>query len=381
MRSLATWCVKHRRTVILIWVGALFAVNAVGGALGTAYKDDFKLSGTDSFDAVNLLQRSAPNASGSRDQVVFAVKQGSVRDAAVRRGIEQRLTAIEGIEDVASVGSPFAAGGTSQIAKNGRVAFADVTLTKEPQKYQPAAAKKLIEAIRSDAPPGVQVEVAGQVAQVAGQKEASGILFGGIAALIVLLLVFGSMLAALTPLMTAGLALGVAFALTGLLSHVIGIATWSTQLSALIGLGVGVDYALFIVTRTRQGLERGKPVEAAIVDALDTSGRAVMFAGITVCIALLGMFTLGVSFLYGVAVSAAMAVACTVFAALTLLPAMLGFIGPRVHSRRDRKQLAEGYRRGDDHEGFWLRWSQRLERKPKYCIAVYKFFGNWECSD
>ena len=120
------------------------------------------------------------------------------------------------------------------------------------------------------------------------------------------------------------------------------MASFSSQLSLLIGLGVGVDYALFIVTRYRQGLQRGKSVEEAIVDAVDTSGRAVLFAGMTVCIALLGMFALGVSFLYGVAIAASIVVAFTVLSALTLLPALLGFMGPRVLGRRARRSLAAG---------------------------------------
>ena len=135
-----------------------------------------------------------------------------------------------------------------------------------------------------------------------------------------LLLVFGSLLAAALPLLTAGIALGSSVAVISLLSHLMGVASFSSELALLIGLGVGVDYALFIVVRYRQGLQRGKTIEQAIVDAVDTSGRAVMFAGITVCIALLGMFALGVSFLYGVAVAASVAVLFTVVAALTLLP-------------------------------------------------------------
>jgi len=125
-----------------------------------------------------------------------------------------------------------------------------------------------------------------------------------------------------------------------------------------------VDYALFIVTRFRQGLQRGKPVEQAIVDSLDTSGRAVMFAGITVCIALLGMFALGVSFLYGVAVAASVAVLFTVLAALTLLPALLGFLGPRVLGRRARRALAAGELTGSDSSAGWARWARVVQARP-----------------
>ena len=149
----------------------------------------------------------------------------------------------------------------------------------------------------------------GQVAKAASQGSVNSVGLGAAAALVVLLLVFGSLLAAALPLLTAGIALGSSVAVISLLSHLMGVASFSSELALLIGLGVGVDYALFIVVRHRQGLQRGKTIEQAIVDAVDTSGRAVMFAGITVCIALLGMFALGVSFLYGVAVAASVAVA------------------------------------------------------------------------
>jgi RND superfamily putative drug exporter len=179
-----------------------------------------------------------------------------------------------------------------------------------------------------------------------------------------LLIVCGSLLAATLPLLTAGLALGAGTATIGLLSHIVNMASFSSQLSLLIGLGVGVDYALFIVTRYRQGLQRGKSVEDAIVDAVDTSGRAVMFAGMTVCIALLGMFALGVSFLYGVAIAASVVVAFTVLAALTLLPALLGFFGVRVLGRKARRRLAAGQVTTSDAGGWWQRWTDVLEVRP-----------------
>ncbi|HWB21404.1 MAG TPA: MMPL family transporter [Gaiellaceae bacterium] len=156
----------------------------------------------------------------------------------------------------------------------------------------------------------------------------------------------------------------VGIAVIGLLSHAIQMASFSSELSLLIGLGVGVDYALFIVTRVRQGLQRGKSKEDAIVDAIDTSGRAVMFAGITVCIALLGMFALGVSFLYGVAVAASIAVLFTVIAALTLLPALLGFFGTRVLGRKARRKLKAGELTVSDESPGWGRWARTVRQRP-----------------
>ncbi len=152
----------------------------------------------------------------------------------------------------------------------------------------------------------------------------------------------------------------------GLLSHVLKMPQFSPELVLLIGLGVGVDYALFIVTRHRQGLIAGRDVESSIVNAVNTSGRAVLFAGIIVCIALLGMFALGVSFLYGLAIAAAIGVALTMIAALTLLPAFLGFIGPRVLSRRQKRDLAANGPRvvGAGTKGFWPRWAAFIDRRP-----------------
>jgi RND superfamily putative drug exporter len=152
----------------------------------------------------------------------------------------------------------------------------------------------------------------------------------------------------------------------GLLSHLLKMPVFSTELVLLIGLGVGVDYALFIVTRHRQGLVAGNDVESSIVNAVNTSGRAVLFAGIIVCIALLGMFALGVTFLYGLAIAASIGVLFTMIAALTLLPAFLGFIGPRVLSRRQKRDLAVNGPKviGSGTKGFWARWAAFVQRRP-----------------
>ncbi len=185
-------------------------------------------------------------------------------------------------------------------------------------------------------------------------------------AFVVLGLIFGSFFAAILPILSALFALGTAIGLIGALSHVLKMPVFSPELVLLIGLGVGVDYALFIVTRHRQGLVAGQPIEKSIVNAVNTSGRAVLFAGIIVCIALLGMFALGVSFLYGLAVAAAIGVLLTMISALTLLPAMLGFIGPKVMSPKQKRNLAENGPRvvGADSKGFWPGWADRIRARP-----------------
>ena len=258
MRRLARWCVVHRRVVIVVWLIALVALTGAKQSIGTDYKDTFDLSGTQSFDALNLLRASAPKAAGDTEQIVIAAKTGSVRDPAVRARIAPMLARLAKLPDVASVSSPYAKAGAQQISHDGTVAFAEVKLTKESIKILQPEAKRFVNAARGAASPQVEVEVSGQVAQLAEQTQAASTGIGAFAALVVLLLVFGSALAATTPLVTTGVALGVGIAVIGLLSHVIDMASFSSQLSLLIGLGVGVDYALFIVTRYRQGLLRGQ---------------------------------------------------------------------------------------------------------------------------
>jgi putative drug exporter of the RND superfamily len=364
VRALAAWCVRHRRLVVTGWLVVLVGLTAISQSIGSSHKNSFNLSGTQSAAAQNLLDKVAPKASGDREQIVVAVKQGKVTDPAVRAGVEAMLVKVAALRVVASVASPYAGGGAAQISSSGQVEFANVTLKQLATKVTTAEAKQLVATAETGATNGVRVAVEGQVAEAANPTSISTTGIGAAAALVVLLLVFGSLLAAALPLLTAGIALGTSAAVIALVSHVLAMASFASELSLLIGLGVGVDYALFIVTRFRQGLQRGLPIEQAIVAALDTSGRAVLFAGITVCIALLGMFALDVGFIYGVAVAASIAVLCTVAAALTLLPAMLGFFGTRVLGRRARRRLAAGRLTTSDESPAWGRWARALRARP-----------------
>jgi RND superfamily putative drug exporter len=209
------------------------------------------------------------------------------------------------------------------------------------------------------------VALAGQaIENVEPSPSSDSTVLGIILALIVLGLAFGALFAAITPIVTALVAIGIGYGLTGLLSHVLTIVSFAPILGILIGLGVGVDYALFIVTRHRTAVRAGAPIEDAAVNAINTSGRAVLFAGLTVAIALLGQFAIGLSFLDGAAVAATVTVAATMLASLTLLPALLGFIGPRVLSRRQRRRIRESGPQADTAtSGRWYRWSRSIERR------------------
>src|SRR5919197_2538619 len=364
MRSLARWCFRHKFVVLAIWVVALFVLGGLSASAGTGYTDSFSLPGTESTTAFNLLKDNFKTESTDTNQVVFAAKD--VNDPAIKARIKQTLARIAKGPHVERVDSPFAPGAAArQISKDGTVAFANVHMDGEqPIADVPKSAyDKLIstaEAARGD---GLQVELGGSGIQQATQGQGGGPseFIGFIAAAFVLAIAFGSLWATLLPLVTAVLALGCGLSLTGLLAHAIDIATFSPTLATLIGLGVGIDYALFVVTRHRNAINAGRDPEAACVRALNTSGRAVLFAGGTVIVALLGLFVLGISFLNGVAVASAIVVLVTMTAAVTLIPAFLGMIGMRVLSKRERRRLEELGPRDPKLDGFWPRWARYVQ--------------------
>jgi RND superfamily putative drug exporter len=375
MRTLASWCFRHKWFALLGWVVGLVALVAIHSAAGSAFTDNFKLPHTGSFDAIRLLQKASPHQSGETDQLVIGVSEGKVTDPAVVARAKQVFAKVAANPDVASVVSPFTPATSHQIAPGGQVAFANVTFTNAANQNKITApqAQAFVKSITSQSGNGVQFQVEGNIAEAGNtSNQGSGLEFGFLAAAIVLFVVFGSAAAMVLPLITAGVSLGAGTAVVGLLSHAMNIATFSTELALLIGLGVGVDYALFIVTRYKQALARGETREASVVEAIDTSGRAVLFAGLIVCIAMLGMFALGVSFLYGVAIAAAVTVAFTVLAALTLLPALLATpLGRFVPRRRERKALKRGEFQLNVESPLWVRWAGLMSKRPAvFAIAA-----------
>jgi putative drug exporter of the RND superfamily len=364
MRSLARWCFTHRFRVVAAWVLALVVLGGLSVKAGSGYTDSFSLPGTESTTALNLLTENFNTESTDTNQVVFAAED--VSDPATKARIERTLARISKLPHVERVDSPFAEGAAqSQISKNGRVAFATVHMDGEqPIADVPKSAyDKLIATAEDARGAGLQVELGGSGIQQATQQPGGGPseLIGFVAAAIVLALAFGSLWATLLPLICAVLSLGCGLAVTGLLAHAIDIATFSPTLATLIGLGVGIDYALFVVTRHRNAIKAGRDPEAACVRSLNTSGRAVLFAGATVIVALLGLFVLGVSFLNGVAIASAIVVLTTMTAAVTLIPALLGVIGMRALSRKERRKLEERGPSDPKLEGFWPKWARFVQ--------------------
>jgi RND superfamily putative drug exporter len=299
--------------------------------------------------------------SGDTERIVIATKTGTVRAPAVRSSVQAMLANVARLPNVGSITSPYGPAGAKQVSQSGSVAFATVTFTKEQHSISSTEATRFVNTARAAGGGNVQVEVLGDVAAATNPSSSSSTLFGVLAAVVVLLFVMGAVLPALLPLVSTGIALSAAVPLIGALSNVLSMASFTSQLSILIGLGVGIDYSLFILTRMRTEMRRGRSMPDAIAVSAATSGRTVLFAGITVCIALLGMLTVGVSVLSGAAIAAAIAVLLPMAAAQTLAPALIGFLGKRVLTRKQRAALDAGEVHAPEAAARWASWATRVQ--------------------
>jgi RND superfamily putative drug exporter len=331
MRGLAHWCVAHRRRVVVAWIVVAVLTTVIAHAVGPSYVTSFGLPGTDSQRALDLLKGNFKAQSGDVDTVVFHVSRGTVDSPAVRGAITPLLGRVGALPHVAGVISPYSSGGAVQVSSDRMTAFATVNYDQPANVLANATGKPLLAQVNAVHVRGLQVAAGGQVVENAeGFSVGPATEVGVLAALIILLLTFGSLAAAGMPLITAGLGLITGVALIGLATHVTDLSNISPELALMIGLGVGIDYSLFIVTRFRESYLEFGDVEQSVVESMDTSGRAILLAGATVVIALLGMFATGVSFMYGLAIAAVLAVLLTLIASLTLLPAILSRFGPRL---------------------------------------------------
>ena len=371
MARLGRWCFGHRKKVMAAWLLAIAVIAGVSVAAGSSFNSNNSLPGTDSQAAATLLTQNFPAASGEGDQVVIQAEHGAtIKSAPVQSAMTSALAKVAKVPGIESVASPYASNGAAQISRDGTIAFARVTWDKPATQVTTADAGKLIGAAESADGPDVHISLGGQSIETSERPSIGiSVVVAVAAALVILLIVFGgALLSSLLPLVTAGLALVTATSLIELLSHAFDVASVSSELAILIGLGVGVDYGLFIISRHRSAVKDGLSYSDAAALAVRTSGRTVLLAGITVCIALLGQFALGVRFLYGPSLGAAIAVALTMTASLTFLPAMLGFLGPRVLSRRERSRLGAG-ECGPDAGGFWLRWARVIQARKALAAA------------
>ncbi|MER6564379.1 MMPL family transporter, partial [Streptomyces sp. NPDC001027] len=355
MSSLARWCHRRRLTVVLVWVGLLLALGAGVGAAGSAFGNSPTSQDTDSARATALLRQAADSAAGKSGRVVWQLTGGGrVTEPAAEQAMSDALKEIAAAPGVASVSSPYTPAGRGQISEDGRTAYATVAFDGEVADAQVDHVKDLATEPASER---LHIALNGQAFTVNPEPNPIADAMGIALAFVVLLFVFRAVWVAALPIITAIVGVGASAVAVILLSHVITLSDTTLTLGSLIGLGVGIDYALFIVNRHRANLTAGMTVPESIAKSLDTSGRAVLFAGLTVVVALLGMLTLNVGIINGMAVGAAVTVVLTVLAAVTLLPALLGMIGPRVLGRRERRELAGAVRRSSRRPGLWTRWA------------------------
>jgi len=370
MSAIGRWCFRHRFAVIAAWVLVLVGLGALSQAVKSNYNNSFSLPGTGSTTAQQLLAKTIPDQAGDSDTIVWQVSHGTVRDAAVTTRMSGVLKQITAMPEVTAVVSPYGPRGAAQISRDGRTAYATVDFAKQANDLAKADITRVVDAAEAARAPGLNVQLGGQAIEQTEQTPLGvSTTVGVLAAAVVLFIAFGSLLAMLLPIVTAIAGVGGGLMAITPLTHTMNVVDFAPILGALIGLGVGIDYALFIVTRHRRGLQSGLTPEEAAVKAIDTSGRAVLFAGSTVCVALLGILVLGVGFLNGLAVASALTVVFTVLAAVTLLPALLGVFGMRVLSRRQRRRLGtQAHASGP--LGLWARWAGTIERRPAILAAA-----------
>lgn len=362
MSPLARWCHRHRLAVVLAWVGLLFALGLGVGMAGSAFGNSSTSQNTDSARAAALLQKASNSAAGKSGRIVWQTRQGKVTDAAAERAMTDAVERVAAAPGVASVSSPYSPDGARQISADRTTAFATVTFDQDVGDSQIDRVRQL-----ATGPGTARLHIAlnGQAFSVSPAPNAAADAMGIALAFAVLLFVFRAVWVAVLPIVTAVVGVGTSAVAVMLLSHVVTLSSTTLTLGSLIGLGVGIDYALLIVNRHRTNLLGGTGIAESIAKSLNTSGRAVIFAGLTVVIALLGMLTLNVGILDGMAVGAAVTVVLTVLAAVTLLPALLGLIGSRVLSRRERRALADVGPRSTIEAGPWSRWAGHVQARPK----------------
>ncbi len=366
LERLARWTYTHRRQTVVYWIVALVGFGFLGSKAGGPYATDFSLPGTESQHVFDLLKQRFTTRSGDTAEIVFEAPAGVANDA-VKARMEALFAQVRRLPHVDSVGDPYAPSGRGQgnaaiSPRGGKVAFAEVQFDVQAGDVPKDVVTKLIDMGKQVSQPGLRVVMGGSAVQNAefeppGGAEAVGLF----AAIIILLITFGSVLAMGLPIMTALFGIGIGLSLVLLSANWISVPNFTPQLASMIGIGVGIDYALFIVTRYRQGLHEGLDPQAAVVLAMTTSGRAVLFAGIVVVISFLGILLMGFQFVQGIAVGGAATVAVTMLASITLLPATLGFVGrsiDKLHIPRLRKVERT------DQQGFWYRWSRIIQRRP-----------------
>jgi RND superfamily putative drug exporter len=384
MKAIAEFAIRRRWLVIAGWLVLIIAAQGIAGAMGgSAYHDTFSLPHTETATVTNLLKDAGlANRSGVSGTVVVKSKDDAAFTAAPAE-LQPALVKVCGAGDyVALISTPWqsidcsknaavSAGNPKLLNSNNGSDTALVQISWESDHFDAAIFKDVYDSLKALRSSTLEVEFTGGAFAGIGQSEgsSSSVFIGFFAALVILALVFRTVAATALPLASAVVALVGGLGVIYILSHAINVSNITPYLAELMVIGVGVDYALFIVTRHRRNLRRGMPLAESIVTAINTSGRAVLFAGTTVCIAILGLIALGVSFFNGMAVATALAVGFTMAASLTLLPALLSLFGLKVLPRKQRAAVRAGIFIDHHPVGFWARWSAMIANR-RALVAV-----------
>jgi putative drug exporter of the RND superfamily len=352
LRRLVTWSYDRRRRVVALWIAALVAATVLAGVAGGDTETDYTVPGSDSAEAVELLQERFPRFAGGTVDVVYTAAGGVTGpDTAAR------IEALAG--EIAEVDHVVAAE-PGPVSPDGSTGLVHVRFDVAAQQVPAEPVERVMDLAGEAEGDGLQIELGGYPIEQVERSEAGSESVGLLAALLILLVAFGSALAAGLPLVIAGFGLGVALGGVWLLANLVDVPDYGVQIATMIGIGVGIDYALFIVTRYRSALAEGREPRQAVELAGTTAGRAVVFAGSTVVISIFGLLLMGRSYLWGLALATSLAVTTVVFASLTVLPALLGFAGRNI----DRLRMPWFRHDAEGRRTLSWRWSRVMQRHP-----------------
>lgn len=358
IKRLAHFSYRHRLIIVIFWICFLSGAAAWAHFAGNGFTTNFRLNGTDSQTAADLLSNRFPVEAGSTGDIVFKSASG-IENPQTHQSLVELFNKVRQVNQVTGIQSPYNSVNRNQLSPDGDIGYAVIHFNAIVTGVTPQTLNQIQTLATNTNRNGLEVEIGGGVFS-SFRPQLNSIAIGLVAAVIILLIAFGSIIAMGLPIINALVGIGIGISLVELLAHLVALPSFSTELGAMLGIGVGIDYALLIVTRYRQGLANKLGPQAAVISAMDTAGRSVFFAGLAVVASLLSMLLSDVGFIEGLGIAAAVVVAITMLASLTLLPAILGYAGHNI----DYLKVPRLSRKPKSNEQLWYNWSRFLQKRP-----------------